>query len=101
MAVSARIAPTQTIQLEWDPKTHTILNPIQRPMNVGDYVTVTVDGYGSAMIKFLSPFGDEVATLKTGDVYQFLTGGIYHFNCYVDNQKATNGGGVEVQPHRP
>jgi hypothetical protein len=101
MAVSVRIAPTKTIQLEWDPKTHTILNPIQPPMGIDDFVTVAVTGYGDAMIKFLSPFGDEIATLKTGDVRQFLVGGIYQFNCYVDNQKATNGGGIEVIPHRP
>jgi hypothetical protein len=101
MAASARVAPTNTIQLEWDPNTQTITNPIQHTMNVGENVTVAGPYGKNAMIKFLSPFGDEIATVKAGDVFPLVIGGIYQFHCYIDGQKAKNGGGVEIRPHIP
>jgi hypothetical protein len=102
MALSKpQILITHTIQLDWDPNTQLITNPIQPTMNVGDTVTVA-GAYGKkAMIKFLSPFGDAVVTVKEGDVFTLLTGGIYQFQCFIDDQQAKNGGAVEVVPHRP
>lgn len=102
MALSKpQLVITHTIQLDWDPATQLIKVPIQPTMNVGD--TVTVSGpYGkSAMIRFLSPFGDPIATVKDGDVFTLLVGGIYQFECFIDGQQAKNGGGVEIQPHKP
>ena len=93
---------THTIDLDWDPaKPGYIKTPILPTMNVGDNVTVT-SSYGSAMIKFLSPFGDPpTATVQKGQVVTFLVGGIYQFDCYIDGKKAKNGGGVEIIPHIP
>jgi hypothetical protein len=92
---------THTINLDWDPKTQLIINPIQPTMNVGDTVTVSSSYGENAMIKFLSPFGDPTVTVKSGDVFTFLIGGIYQFQCFIDGKQAKNGGGVEVIPHKP
>ncbi|HZI58978.1 MAG TPA: hypothetical protein VFF39_19495 [Verrucomicrobiae bacterium] len=102
MAVSTpHLAITHTIDLEWDNSNPGyIKTPIQPTMNVGDSVTVT-SSYRSAMIKFLSPFGDPIATVKAGEVVTFQVGGIYQFDCYIDGKKAKNGGGVEIIPHQP
>ena len=66
------LVTTNTIKLDWDPETKRIKNPIQPTMNVGE--NVTVEGpYGKrAMIKFLSPFGEPIATVKDGDVFPLL-----------------------------
>ncbi|HEY2389727.1 MAG TPA: hypothetical protein VGK22_01020 [Candidatus Angelobacter sp.] len=92
---------THTINLDWDPNTQLITNPIQPTMNVGDTVTVSSSYGKNAMIRFLSPFGDPIATVKEGDVFTLLVGGIYQFECFIDGQQAKNGGGVEVIPHKP
>jgi hypothetical protein len=34
-------------------------------------------------------------------VFTLLVGGIYQFECFIDGQQAKNGGGVEIQPHKP
>jgi hypothetical protein len=92
---------THTIDLDWDDSNPGFVkNPIQATMNVGDSVTVS-SSYSDVMIKFLSPFGDPIATLRKGEVATFLVGGIYRFDCYIDGKKAKNGGGVEIIPHVP
>jgi hypothetical protein len=90
-----------TINLDWDPATQTIKTPIQPTMKVGDTVTVTSSYGNNAMIKFLSPFGEPIATVKSGDVVTFMVGGIYQFQCFINGEQAKNGGGVEIQPHKP
>jgi hypothetical protein len=92
---------THTIVLDWDPGTQMILNPIQPTMQVGDTITVSSSYGKNAMIKFLSPFGDPIATVKEGDVLTLMTGGIYQFQCFIDGKQAKNGGAAEVQPHKP
>jgi hypothetical protein len=102
MALSTSpLVTTNTIKLDWDPETKRIKNPIQPTMNVGENVTVEGPYGKSAMIKFLSPFGEPIATVKDGDVFPLLVGGIYQFDCYIDGKKAKGGGGVEIVPHQP
>lgn len=102
MALSKpQLVITHTINLDWDADTQTIKVPIQPTMNVGDTVTVTTTYGKNAMIRFLSPMGDPIATVKQGDVVTLLVGGIYQFECFIDGKQAKNGGGVEVIPHKP
>ena len=102
MALSKpQLVITHTINLDWDPATQTIKNPIQPKMSVGDTVTVTSSYGDNAMIKFLSPLGEPIATVKSGEVVTLMAGGIYQFQCFIDGQQAKNGGGVEIEPHRP
>ena len=73
MALSKpQLVINHTINLDWDPATQTIKTPIQPTMNVGDTVTVTSSYGNNAMIEFLSPFGDPIATVKSGDMVTFL-----------------------------
>jgi hypothetical protein len=102
MAVSTpHLVITHTIDLDWDDSNPGYIKTrIQPTMNVGDSVTVT-SSYSSAMIRFLSPFGDPGATVRKGEVVTFQVGGIYQYDCYIDGKKAKNGGGVEIIPHTP
>jgi hypothetical protein len=102
MALGASpLAITHIIKLDWDPDTKTIIVPTQPTMNVGENVTVA-GAYGKkATIKFLSPFGQPIATVHDGEVFTLVVGGIYQFECFLDGQKAKYGGGVEILPHKP
>ncbi len=96
--------PENTIMVQYDPSTYSVtVDPDAVPVN--STICFKTNG-GKIKVVFLSPFGDETATLLDSESRQVTKGGCYHFDCYFTPDggsefKSQMGGVVDVQPHRP
>jgi len=102
---AAPALPTSThhaITLQWkDPVAKLVGLPVLPTLNVGDTIAFSGVGGHKARVKFLSPTGDPLLTLEDGQLATLKVGGIYQFQCIIDDVVAVDGGGVEIIPHKP
>ena len=100
-SVTAALQPDHPITIDWVDFANRLVNETLLTVNVGETVAFSGVNGRQVMVKFLSPAGGEALTLSNGQISQFTTGGIYQFQCFIDNEQAVNGGGIEIIPHRP